>query len=201
MLWRCHRLLDRKRRHRRDAAVGIVALHMAGAILHQRLALVGARRLRAAGQGIHLGDDGDLGPAAAVFGPKIGRHAGAAEFHLEACRRQRVLEQLGALEFLHPELAEVEQRVADIGHLLGVAIDHLEGELLARIRLGLLAGGHTRERKKKRERQDSLDGTPDDLWWHGFPRGNAITTYAVGPDAMSAPQQQQGPVNLLSHAA
>ena len=36
-----------------------------------------------------------------------------------------------ALELLHAELAEIEQRVADVGHLLRVAVDHLEGELLA----------------------------------------------------------------------
>ena len=89
--------------------MGVVPFHVAGAVLHQRLALIGAGRLRAAGQGIDLGDDSDLGPAAAVLRPQIGRHAGAAHLHLEACRLERVLEELGALHFLHAELAKIEQ--------------------------------------------------------------------------------------------
>src|SRR4029077_16037707 len=44
-----------------------------------------------------------------------------------------VVEELRAFELLHPELAEVEEHVADVGHLLGVAADHLECKLLCRI--------------------------------------------------------------------
>ena len=128
-----HHLLDGERGQRRDTAVRVVAFHVAGTILHQRLALIGAGRLRTAGQGVDLGDDGDLRPAAAILGPQIGRHVGPAQLHLEAGRGQGVLEQFRALEFLHPELAEVEQRVADVGHLLGVALDHIECKLLALI--------------------------------------------------------------------
>ncbi len=133
-----HHLLHRECRHGGDPAVGVVAFHVAGPARHQRLALIGARRLRAARQGIDLGDDRDLGMAGAVFGPETGRHAGAPELDPEACCRERVLEQPGALHLLHAELAEIEQRVADVGHLLGVAVDHFEGERLARI--GPLAG-------------------------------------------------------------
>ena len=129
-----HHLLDRERGERGDAAVRVVSLHVARAVLDQRLALPGSRRLRAAGQGIDLGDDRDLWPAIAVLGPDIGGHAGAAQLDLEAGGGKRVFEELGALELLHAELAEIEQRVAHIGHLLRVALDHVERELLALVR-------------------------------------------------------------------
>src|SRR5437763_3386897 len=61
-------------------------------------------------------------------------HAGAAQLDLEAGGGKRVFEELGALELLHAELAEIEQRVAHIGHLLRVALDHVERELLALVR-------------------------------------------------------------------
>ena len=115
--------------------MGVVTLHVAGPVLDQGLALVGARGLGAAGQRVDLGDDRDLRPAGAVFSPQIGRHPGAAELDLEARRFQRVLEQLGAFDLLHAEFAEIEQRVAEQRHLRGVAIDGIERELLALVRV------------------------------------------------------------------
>jgi hypothetical protein len=89
-----------------------------------------------------------LGRPAAILCPEIGRHVGAAQLDLEAGRGQRVLEQLRALEFLHPELAEIEQRVADVGHLLGVALDHIECELLALVGSAGGAGRANSERER-----------------------------------------------------
>ena len=125
--------------------MGIVALHVAGGILDQGLARKLARRLRAARQRIDLGDDGHLGTARAPFGPDIRWHAGTAELDPEARRLERILEQLGALEFLHPELAEIIERIADVGHRLDVALDHVECQLLA------VVGRRGRERNGERE--------------------------------------------------
>src|SRR5262249_31065994 len=74
---------------------------------------------------------------------------------------ERVLDEPRALDLLHAELAEIEQRVGDVGHRLGVALDHLEGECFA-----LVGRGLTRERKHETERQDSLGRAVDELVLH-----------------------------------
>src|SRR5262249_61761578 len=105
----------------------------------------GGGRRGPAGTRVLPGDGRDLGRARAVLGPEIGRHAGAAEVDPEAGRLEGALEQPGALELLHPGLAVEEDRVADRGHLLHVAVDRLEGELLALVG----PGGERHERAGK----------------------------------------------------
>ena len=87
--------------------------------------------------------------------PEIGRHACAAKLHLESGRLQRLLQQPGAFELLHSELAEIEDGIADQCHLLGIAIDDLESELLAFVAGGRLAA----EREEKRKDCRSADLT------------------------------------------
>ena len=72
------------------------------------------------------------------------------------------LSSLVLSNFLHAELAEIEQRVADVGHLLRVAVDHLEGELLA-----LVGRRNAGEREHEPERQNDLRA--DDLAPHVLP--------------------------------
>src|SRR5262249_43233870 len=102
-----HRALDRVGRADRDASVSVVAFHMARRPLNERLPRDVARRLRAFGQRVDLGNDGDNGLPFAPFRPHVGRHAGAAELDAEPDALQRLLQEFRALDFLHAELTVV----------------------------------------------------------------------------------------------
>ena len=150
-----HHLLDGKRGHGGYSAMGVVTFHVAGRAGEERLALELARRLRSAGQRIDLGHDCDFRMPGAPLCPNMGRHAGAAQLDLEARCLQRLLEQPRAFELLHSGLAEKEDGIADQRHLLGIAIDDLESELLAFVAGGRLAA----EREEKRKDCRSADLT------------------------------------------
>src|SRR3982074_3450932 len=75
-----------------------------------------------------------------------------AERAPEAGRFERLLQKLRALELLHADLAEIVDRVADVGHLLRVAVDHLEGEVLALIGYYL-----PRKRQDQRDCRNEID--------------------------------------------
>ena len=133
-----HRLLDRIGGADGDAGMGVVAFHVAGRPVDQRLVVDGERRLRAAGQRIDLRDDDDLRLAGAPMRPDVGIHPGGAGLDGEADRLEHAFDELRALDFLHAELAEIVDGVADVRDLVGIAIDRGEGERLACI--GLRAG-------------------------------------------------------------
>src|SRR4030081_3471166 len=166
--------------------MGVVALHVAGRTRHQRLAGEFERRLRARRKRVDLGHDRDLGPAGAPFGPQVGGHPGAAEIDPETRRLERALEQLGAFEFLHAGLAEIEDRIADRRHLLGIAIDRVESQLLALVAgLTLAALADQRNDKTEQPRQSDrtgIDYAPHDL----FPCAAAAGTMPAPPKRYSA---------------
>ena len=72
------RFLDREGCRCGDAAVRVVAFHVARRTFDQWLVIEHVRRLRAFLQRIDFGDDGDHRFTATPFGPDIGGHAGAA---------------------------------------------------------------------------------------------------------------------------
>jgi hypothetical protein len=123
--------------------MGVVAFHVPGCAIDQRLMVDRERRLRAAGQRVDLRDDHDLRPAGAPMGPDVGIHAGGAGLDGEADRLEHAFDELGALDLLHAELAEIVDGVADGGDLVGIAIDRSVCERLARVglRVGLRVGG------------------------------------------------------------
>ena len=84
-----------------------------------------------------LGDDNDLGLAAAPLRPDVGGHSGAARLDLESDSLERFLQEFRALELLHTQFGEVVERVADDGKLLGVALDGLKGELFPLVDLSV----------------------------------------------------------------
>src|SRR6266581_3866343 len=124
-----HHLLHRVGRSDCDSTVRVVTLHVPGCPLDERFAGDAPGCLRALGQGVDLGDDYDLGLAAAPLRPDVGGHSGAAGLDLESDSLERFLQEFRALELLHTQFGEVIERVADDGELLGVALDDLEGEL------------------------------------------------------------------------
>ena len=70
------------------------------------------------------------------MGPDIGVHAGGAGLHGEADQFEHALDEFAALDLLHAEFAEIVDGVADGGDLIGIAVDRLIGERLARVGLG-----------------------------------------------------------------
>src|SRR5258708_6551984 len=92
--------------------------------------------------------------ARAPLGPDIRWHAGAAELDLEARRLEGIGQKLGALDLLHAELAEEIERVADVGHLLGVAVDDLERKVLA-----LIGGDAARDGQRERQNRNRAQAT------------------------------------------
>ena len=125
-----HDLLHRMSGAHRDGAHRVVPFHVAGRSRHERLALDDVRGLRAFGQRVDLCGDDDEGLARSPRRPHVRGHAGPAELDGEPDALERLLEELRALELLHPQLAEVEERVTDEGDLLRVPLDGLEGLLL-----------------------------------------------------------------------
>ena len=148
-----HRLLHREGGGGHQPAMGVVPLHVTGRARHQRLAGELHGGLRAFRQRIDLADDGDRRMAAAEARPQIGRHPGGAELDGEAAGFEHVLQELGALEFLHAELGEIVDRIADLRHRGGVALDDAEGEVLLLVARRL--AGQRRERTQQRK-----DGEP-----------------------------------------
>jgi hypothetical protein len=179
-------------------AVGAVTLHVAGRTRNQRFAGEFERLLRATGKRVDLGHDRDLGPAGTPLGPQIGRHSGAAEVDPETRGLERALEQLGALELLHAGFAEIEQRIADRRHLVGVAIDHVESELLALVG-GLTLGRLADQQNNKTQRRQKSDQAGTDCAPHGcFPRAAATNRMPTAcPNGIPPPQSRQALPDLV----
>src|SRR5258708_1023502 len=78
----------------------------------------------------------------------------SGDLDLEADALERFLEEPGALHFLHAELAEVIERVADQRELCRVALDDVEGDLLALVGLGV--SGEAMKRCKDRDHKIAL---------------------------------------------
>ena len=144
-----HRLFDREGRGGGKAAMGVVALHVAGAAGDERLAREFHRGLRTARQRIDLADDGDGRMSGSPARPQIGRHAGGAELDREAGILEHALHQSGALELLHAELGEIVDRVADLGGRLRIAVDDVPGELLLLVACRLAGQRHKQPKQRK----------------------------------------------------
>jgi hypothetical protein len=139
-----HRLLYRKGGGGGETAMGVVPLHVAGRAGHERLAGELHGGLRAFRQRVDLADDGDGRMPAAPARPQIGRHAGGAELDGESAGFEHVLHELGAFEFLHAELGEIVDRIADLRHRHGIALDDPEGEFLLLVARRLARQRHQR---------------------------------------------------------
>jgi len=88
--------------------------------------------LRVVRDRVIFGVDRDHRMSGAIASAEAGRESGNAALDLEAGGGERVLEQLGAFEFLHAELAEIEDAVAEERNRARVAVDIIEQEFLLR---------------------------------------------------------------------
>jgi hypothetical protein len=125
-----HRGLSGERAGDQHGAVDVVALAMAWRALDDRGRFHGSGLLRIVRVGIVFGVQRHHRLARAVGRTETRREARDAALDLETALLQQPAHQLGGLELLHAELAEVEDAVIERRDRLGVAIDEFAGQFL-----------------------------------------------------------------------